>query len=110
MGSVGEPRAALAVGCPNDFPWLVMVVEEREPLVTSPIRLAKAKVAGSNPVFRSNPRPRFQRISPNRGLRVPAPPHRVGTKMEHPEHRRETAALSRFHDPLIRRDARPAST
>ena len=32
----------------------MMVEEDREPLVTLSVRLAKAKVAGSNPVFRSN--------------------------------------------------------
>ena len=39
--------------CLNDLAGLVMVGEEREPLVTRSVRLAKAKVAGSNPVFRS---------------------------------------------------------
>jgi len=38
---------------------LVTVGEERERLVTCSVRLAKAKVAGSNPVFRS----KYARIS-----------------------------------------------
>src|SRR6266446_6974695 len=51
-------------------------------------RLAKAKVAGSNPVFRSNPRPRFQRLSRSRGFRACGLLHRLGTKMEHPDRRK----------------------
>jgi hypothetical protein len=40
--------------CPSDFARLVTVGEGRRRLVTRAVRLAKAKVAGSNPVFRSN--------------------------------------------------------
>ena len=41
------------LGCPNGLARLVTVGEERRRLVTWSGRLAKAKVAGSNPVFRS---------------------------------------------------------
>src|SRR5882672_2116953 len=38
----------------NEFHWLGTVGAQRERLWTRSVRLAKAKVAGSNPVFRSN--------------------------------------------------------
>ena len=37
----------------NEFHWLGTVGAQRERLWTRSVRLAKAKVAGSNPVFRS---------------------------------------------------------
>src|SRR5256885_12199711 len=52
--TLGDATPQHALSSPNLFARLVMVGEERKPLLTSSVRLAKAKVAGSNPVFRSN--------------------------------------------------------
>ena len=49
--------------CLNDLARLVTVGEERRPLVTRSVRHAKAKVAGSNPVFRSNFKAGFTAVS-----------------------------------------------
>src|SRR5258705_10502656 len=44
----------MMLGRQNEFHWLGTVGAQRERLWTRSVRLAKAKVAGSNPVFRSN--------------------------------------------------------
>src|SRR5882724_12366344 len=43
----------MMLGRQNEFHWLGTVGAQRERLWTRSVRLAKAKVAGSNPVFRS---------------------------------------------------------
>jgi hypothetical protein len=71
---VGDPPVLLLPGCLNEFARLVTLGEEQEPLVTRSVRLAKAKVAGSNPVFRS----KYARISS--GYRVPGFSFRLATQ------------------------------
>src|SRR5712664_1785146 len=44
----------MMLGRQNEFHWLGTVGAQRERLWTRSVRLAKAKVASSNPVFRSN--------------------------------------------------------
>src|SRR5207237_7708188 len=61
MGTVGDAAAQGGLGCLNKFARMVTVGEELSRLVTRSVRLAKAKVAGPNPVFRSNPRRRSER-------------------------------------------------
>ena len=51
--TVGEPARPVPLVALNDHHWLGTVGEELIPLVTRSVRLAKAKVAGSKPVFRS---------------------------------------------------------
>src|SRR5207302_1260137 len=58
-----EPVRPWLLDAPKEFPWLGTVGEEQRPLVNRSVRLAKAKVAGSNPVFRSIPAPESLRIS-----------------------------------------------
>jgi len=53
LGIVGDGAPPQAVGYSNDLARLVTVGEGRGRMVTWSGRLAKAKVAGSNPVFRS---------------------------------------------------------
>ncbi len=76
------------LGWPNDLAGLVMVGEERRWLATWPVRLAKAKVAGSNPVFRSNLKgPDAEDLSSVPGPSILAPRagwHILGTRRSPP--------------------------
>ena len=53
LGTVGDLPALPVLRCLNECARLVTVGEDRRRMATCSVRLAKAKVAGSNPVFRS---------------------------------------------------------